>query len=261
VNAETKVKAGNPNLKIWDAVSITDPRHTKKVNQRGGFTAISAHYQVMQATAQFGPIGIGWGYSNGEPIFHDSLVIVPVTLWHGKRDNTFGPVYGGAEWRNGTRLDSDAAKKAATDGLTKALSQLGFNADVFLGRFDDNKYVEELRKEFAANDTPTTGETPPNKRVKLDGPYTCPTQLRTAAKEFVRTLESMGDFSEFLAWEATADFKEFCTQLERDMPDWWSGGETVPAEFVPLEIRIAQKKRDLEQIDSLPRTQSVLEAG
>ena len=103
----------------------------------------------MRATEQFGPVGIGWGYENGAPIFHETLVIVPVTVWHGDRSNTFGPVYGGAEWRSGNRVDSDAPKKAATDGLTKALSHLGFNADVFLGRFDDNKYVEELRREFA----------------------------------------------------------------------------------------------------------------
>jgi hypothetical protein len=43
--------------------------------------------------------------------------------------------------------DTDAYKKASTDGLTKALSHLGFNADVFLGQFDDNKYVEGLKKE------------------------------------------------------------------------------------------------------------------
>jgi hypothetical protein len=35
------------------------------------------------------------------------------------------------------------------------------------------------------------------------------------------------------------------------MPDWWRGGPSVPAEFVPLEIRIAQRKLDLEQIASL----------
>lgn len=137
------------NLRIWNAVSKTDPSHTKKVNQRGGFTAISAHYQVMRATEQFGPVGIGWGYINGEPIFHDALVIVPVTVWHGERGNTFGPVYGGAEWKAGTRLDNDAVKKAATDGLTKALSHLGFNADVFLGMFDDNKYVQQVAREYA----------------------------------------------------------------------------------------------------------------
>jgi hypothetical protein len=137
------------NLRIWSQVERTDPAHTKKVTQRGGFTAISAAYQIMRATEVFGPVGEGWGYTAGEPIFHETVVFVPVTLWHGDRANVFGPMFGGAEWKdkNG-RLDSDAAKKATTDALTKLLSQLGFNADVFLGKFDDNKYVAELEREF-----------------------------------------------------------------------------------------------------------------
>ena len=137
------------NLRIWSQVEKTNPSHTKKVNQRGGFTAISAAYQIKRATEVFGPIGEGWGYDAGAPIFQDLLVIVPVTLWHGDRANTFGPMYGGAEWKNGNRLDSDGPKKATTDALTKLLSQLGFNADVFEGRFDDSKYVAELEREFA----------------------------------------------------------------------------------------------------------------
>ena len=103
----------------------------------------------------------------------------------------------------------------------------------------------------ASSARPTTGETPPNKRVKLDGPYTCPTQLRTAAKEFVRTLESLGDLDEFIAWSETADYREFCDQLARDMPDWWATGDGLPAEFVPLEIRIRQKREDLERADAI----------
>ena len=137
-------------MRIWTAVEKTDPAHTKKVNQRGGFTAISAHYQVMRATEAFGPVGIGWGYETGTPFMLDTLVVVPITLWHGQRDNTFGPLYGSAELRDSKgRLDQDAPKKATTDGLTKALSQLGFNADVFLGKFDDNKYVAQITQEFS----------------------------------------------------------------------------------------------------------------
>lgn len=139
------------NLRIWSRVDKTDPAHTKKVTQRGGFTAISAAYQIMRATEVFGPVGEGWGYNAGAPIFQDGLVIVPVTLWHGDRANTFGPMFGGAEWKDkNNRLDSDGPKKATTDALTKLLSQLGFNADVFLGRFDDSKYVAEMAEEFAA---------------------------------------------------------------------------------------------------------------
>ena len=100
---------------------------------------------------------------------------------------------------------------------------------------------------------PTTGETPPNKRVKLDGPYTCPTQLMTAAREFVRTLEGIGDSDELHAFLETADAKAFCTQLERDMPAWWSTGEDMPAEFIPLEIRIANKKRELHELETIRR--------
>ncbi|RYG88635.1 MAG: hypothetical protein EON59_03810 [Alphaproteobacteria bacterium] len=139
------------NLRIWSKVEKTNPAHTKQVNQRGGFTAVSANYQIMRATEVFGPIGEGWGYIAGEPIFQETLMIVPVTLWYdGDRSKTFGPMYGCEEWKSEKgRVDSDAPKKATTDALTKLLSQLGFNADVFLGRFDDSKYVEQVKREFA----------------------------------------------------------------------------------------------------------------
>jgi hypothetical protein len=48
-------------------------------------------------------------------------------------------------------IDNDAFKKATTDALTKLLSHLGFNADVFLGLFDDNKYVKRMEQEFDPN--------------------------------------------------------------------------------------------------------------
>lgn len=138
------------NLSIWNAVSKTNPKYTKHVNQRGGFTAVNANAQIMAATEQFGPIGSGWGYDALPPIFSDGLIIVPVTLWHGERGNTFGPEYGCAELVSDKgRKDSDAPKKATTDAITKLLSRLGFNADVFLGRYDDQKYVDQVTQEFA----------------------------------------------------------------------------------------------------------------
>lgn len=139
------------NMRIWDAVSKTNPAHTKTVNQRGGFTAINANSQIMEATRQFGPIGIGWGYNTGTPYFHETLMFVPVTLWHsGDRSTEFGPLIGCEEWKDSKgRVDSDVGKKATTDAVTKGLSQLGFNADVFLGLYDDQKYVNQVRQEFA----------------------------------------------------------------------------------------------------------------
>jgi len=40
------------------------------------------------------------------------------------------------------------AMKVETDALTKALSKLGFNADVFMGMYDDHKYVQMMTEEF-----------------------------------------------------------------------------------------------------------------
>src|SRR5690242_14923694 len=87
-------------MALWNAVCKTDPRHTKPVEFGRKFTAIDAHYQIMEATRQFGPIGEGWGYDTGELSLLDGLVIVPVTLWHGSRNQTFGPIYGSTTLRD-----------------------------------------------------------------------------------------------------------------------------------------------------------------
>ncbi len=52
------------------------------------------------------------------------------------------------------RYDDDAGKKAMTDALTKGLSHLGLSADVFLGLFEDNKYVAKVAAQFKEGDRP-----------------------------------------------------------------------------------------------------------
>ena len=143
----------NANLHIWNKVEKTDPKHTKAVSYgTRKFTAIDAQYQILRATEVFGPVGEGWGYECEHSI-QDGLAVCDVRLWYGgTKRQTFGPVRGMSAVRpkdkNGNeRLDDDCAKKAMTDALTKALSHLGFSADVFLGKFDDNKYVASLKVE------------------------------------------------------------------------------------------------------------------
>jgi len=139
------------NTKLWDSVEKTDPKFTKKVNQRGGFTAIGAQYQVRKATEAFGPFGIGWGVK--EETFQryedTGLVLYQGTLWYKYgEDNGEVPIHSSIKYHANSRVDDDFAKKVATDAMTKGLSKLGFNADVFMGLFDDNKYVSTLKKEF-----------------------------------------------------------------------------------------------------------------
>jgi|TARA_Y100000310_G_C20480734_1_gene714548 hypothetical protein len=139
------------NTKLWDSVEKTDPRFTKKVNQRGGFTAIGAQYQVRKATETFGPFGVGWGVkAESFKRYEDTgLVLYQGTLWYKYgEDNGEVPIHSSIKYHANSRVDDDFAKKVATDAMTKGLSKLGFNADVFMGLFDDNKYVSALKKEF-----------------------------------------------------------------------------------------------------------------
>jgi len=53
---------------------------------------------------------------------------------------------------------SDVQKRVRTDALTKGLSDLGFNSDIFEGQFDDNKYVQEMKEKFKDDPAPKTPE-------------------------------------------------------------------------------------------------------
>ena len=137
------------NMEIWESVETTDPTYTKKVNQRGGFTAIGAQNQLMRATETFGPMGKGWGVK-AEHIqkWEDvGLAVYEATLWYVVKDKEYYiPIHSSIKYHTSGRVDDDFYKKVATDALTKGLSKLGFNADVFMGKFDDNKYVNQLKR-------------------------------------------------------------------------------------------------------------------
>ena len=103
-------------------------------------------YQVREATRAFGPVGQGWGWiSDMHYVNADTgeiACVANITVWHGSRENSFGPFSGCRTFyaAGKGKFAEDAPKMAVTDGLTKALSHLGFNADVFLGQHD-NKYA------------------------------------------------------------------------------------------------------------------------
>ncbi len=145
------------NLSLWDIVEKTDPSHTKQVNFGRKITAIDPYRQIKSATQQFGPAGVGWGWEVKQ-VQHlpTNEICVLISLWHGEEMYKFsGRV---EQWGQASlyidkaeqKKDTDCMKKATTDGITKCLSLLGFNADIFLGKYDDNKYVQQLQKEFTA---------------------------------------------------------------------------------------------------------------
>lgn len=154
-------------MAIWEQVQQTDPTFTKSFKGTGGFsgTAFNSQYMWRKATELFGPCGTGWGYEildekyvEGSHIIHKDahsaertiIHVLRVGLWYmDGEDKRWVEHYGQTTFvgknKYGPFTDEEAPKKSLTDALMKCMSMLGFGADVYLGLYDDNKYVEGLK--------------------------------------------------------------------------------------------------------------------
>ena len=146
-------------LELWNKVEKTNPKYTKKANVKGNnITSIAPQYQIKNVTEQFGSYGTSWGFESLEFDYTltDSLGLVilhAVFYYPGGKfpiKNAQSIFMDNAK----TKVDDNFAKKLETDTLTKAISKLGFNADIFMGLFDDVKYLNEVTKEFTEAPSP-----------------------------------------------------------------------------------------------------------
>ncbi|AHM73499.1 hypothetical protein [Yersinia hibernica] len=175
------------NLHIWKSVQRTDPRFTKPVEGAGYVaTSINAEYMFMRATEVFGPIGEGWGYTileekmlagapMSEAIYDDNKKYIgnrlirdadgtliceqnhsiKIQFWYSIEGDVRGEIesYGATPYmyktNKGIKADNEVIKKSLTDAIKKALSMLGFSADVWLGMHDNPEYMAENNIEFA----------------------------------------------------------------------------------------------------------------
>tara|TARA_R110000803_G_C11973757_1_gene319964 strand:- start:1520 stop:2116 length:597 start_codon:yes stop_codon:yes gene_type:complete len=146
------------NMELWDRVCQTDPNHTKPANVGGNkITCIAPQYQIMNATNEFGSYGSKWGFSSIDIDY--TLMSLGIIVFYGVFFHPKGsfPIINSCKlYKDNAKLkiDDDFAKKIETDALTKALSKLGFNADVFMGKFDDCRYVDEMVTIFANKSNP-----------------------------------------------------------------------------------------------------------
>lgn len=169
VATSPSVPAVHTNLVLWAAVESTDEKYAKSFN-RSGFkgTAINPTWIMKRLTEQFGPVGLGWRfvleheeYVQGHTMDNGDRCIVHVVRGHLE----YKPIYGhggvehAADWigtgpqfgqttfvgsnKNGPFTDEEAPKKSITDCLSKCAVQLGVSADIHLGLWDDNKYVND----------------------------------------------------------------------------------------------------------------------
>jgi len=188
------------NLELWKKVQKTNPAYTKNANVGGNkITSIAPQYQIMNVTEQFGSYGSAWGFKNIELDYSlvaklDLVVFKAIFFYPGGEFpiiNSIKMFMDNAK----TKVDDNFAKKIETDALTKAISKLGFNADIFMGKFDDTRYVDEMKKEFAE---PIDENAPKQK-----------TQLELAIEEMalVKDVKEMGlVWTKYKALQTNADF-------------------------------------------------------
>lgn len=174
------------NLALWHTVERTPKEHTKAITGKAyKGTSPKPHYLVMKATETFGPCGIGWGYTILRERIEDGSDGVKIHIahirvwykWNGERGEVehVGQTTFSGKNRNGPFTDEDAPKKSVTDGLVKALSMIGFAGDIFMGRYDDSRYVAELDAD----------------EPRQQSRERAPQQQETPAQEYVRTAKEI----------------------------------------------------------------------
>ena len=150
------------NMEFWNRAAKTDPARVKPITgkQYKG-NSPQPYYLVERMTQEFGMCGIGWGLDvlneRMERLSEtDVLHVALVELWYmqeGKRGHIQQVGQTKATYKSSKGalvVDEDAPKKSITDAMTKCMSYLGFAGDIFSGRWDDSKYIEELKDEFDA---------------------------------------------------------------------------------------------------------------
>lgn len=219
------------NLHIWKQVQSTDPRYTKPLEGAGfAGTSINAEYMFMRATEIFGPVGTGWGYEivedrmlNGAPLseqiyennkFVRSVLlrdadgtllfeqnhVLRIKFWYAIEGDVRGELesYGSTPYlyksKRGITTDGETHKKSLTDAIKKALSMLGFSADVWLGWHDMPEYLADNAIEYSIKNASDKAEDTVRVRKELDEKFTANTEtMRTAvtANEVTKIASSL----------------------------------------------------------------------
>lgn len=146
----------SPNLALWSRHADVDPAFTKKITGKPyQGTSPSPQYVIKCLTDMFGPVGKGFGWdvlADGfQPLGEEVLHWCRIRFWHGDRSQHFeayGQTKAVLRTKNGPMADEDAPKKSLTDAIVKAASQIGVAANIFLGRWDDARYVAQVKDDF-----------------------------------------------------------------------------------------------------------------
>ncbi len=169
------------NMEIWEALCRPDPKHLKPITagRLRGKSDINPQWRIKAMTEYFGPCGDGWKFTidrlwtepgaDGEVMCFAQIglywILPDGTDWLGPIPGLGGSTLVQKESK-GMYNNDEAFKMALTDALGVAFKMLGVAADVYLGLFQDSKYVtapeaevrqESARKEKERLDTMVAG--------------------------------------------------------------------------------------------------------
>ncbi len=153
------------NLEFWESVEQTDPQYTKPVDDYGqNYTSIDAQYRKRLITEKFGMYGKGWGIVTDSEVYErveykanqTVMLIYKATAFYVQTGRKYYfPIAASAIEASFTkqgagyyRIDDETVKKVRTGALMKGFTELGFNADVYMGKFDDQNYRESTAAAF-----------------------------------------------------------------------------------------------------------------
>ena len=202
------------NLDLWEAHADIDPAFTKAITGKAyKGTSPNPQYVIKCLTEMFGPVGQGFGWEvlaeDFTPLGEEILHWCRIRFWHTDRQNyyeAYGQTKALMKTRNGLMSDEDAPKKSLTDAIIKAASQLGIAANIFLGRWDDQKYVAELKEEFRQDEPANSAKaTPKNDEARA---------LYAALERDMRQNTTQADLGR---WWRDAE----CTELRKKLPAEW----------------------------------------
>jgi len=148
------------NTELWKKAFKTDPKHVKEITgkqYRGN--SPKPYHLIDRANQIFGDCGEMWGIRVINERFErltetDVLHVALVEFWYLKDGGDcviqqMGQTKAAYMSSKGIMVvDEDAPKKSVTDAMVKCMSMLGFAGDIFSGRWDDSKYIQEVNAEY-----------------------------------------------------------------------------------------------------------------
>ncbi len=236
------------NLALWTKVEDIDPEHTKAISGKDySGTSPKPQYMIKLATEHLGPVGKGFGWSvidDGIERFGDTAIhFCRIRFWwrdgedireyenYGQTKMAYTTAKGQA------KVDEDAPKKSLTDAIVKCLSHLGFAANIFLGRWDDSGYVNEVRKEFERKSDPDREEREAKEAAQAE------------AKQAEEDREAMEKFTaNLIAKIQTSDAIETATLLQKCQGSIGQIKEAQPEMFKRIEIAAANAGAPMRKV-------------